>query len=291
MLFSLERILTTISIAYNRFLIDYCSLINLRIKHAKCELLQKKVHSLENVVSEKGVSTDPAKTEKDRGWPVPTSQNQLRQFVGLASYCRWFVQDFATISQPLHRLMGKRSQFVWTPDCQMAFHTLQSKLTSRPILAFPDFTSPFILDTNASVCGIGAVLSQNQEGHKQVVAYASRALSKLERNYGVTRRKLLNVITFVSFSSVCTFTICTDHNSLNWLNSFKEAEGQVASWLEKFAEFYFKIEHCPGLKCSNPDSLLRVLPAFTAQIASNHLQFSVSELSERQLQDNTIVQC
>uniref|UniRef100_A0A1X7V8M1 Reverse transcriptase/retrotransposon-derived protein RNase H-like domain-containing protein n=1 Tax=Amphimedon queenslandica TaxID=400682 RepID=A0A1X7V8M1_AMPQE len=173
------------------------------IKHAKCELLQKKVHSLGNVVSEKGVSTDPAKTEKDMGWPVRTSQNQLRQFVGLASYCRWFVQDFATISQPLHCLMGNGSQFVWTPDCRMAFNTLQSKLTSRPILAFPDFTLPFILDTDASDCGIGAVLSQNQEGHKQVVAYASRALSKSERNYGVTRKKLFNVITFVSFSSVC----------------------------------------------------------------------------------------
>ena len=212
--------------------------------------------------------------------------------MGLASYYRRFVQDFATISRPLHRLMEKGSKFVWTPECQLAFHTLQSKFTSPPILAFPDFTVPFILDTDASDCGIGAVLSQIQEGHERVVAYASRALSKSERNYSITRRELLAVITFVShfcqYLLGNTFTLRTDHNSLKWLNSFKEPEGQVARWLEKLAEFSFKIEHHPGRKHSNADSLSRVLPAFSAQFPSELLQFSASELRELQLQDNTI---
>ena len=185
--------------------------------------------------------------------------------------------------------MEKGSKFVWTPECQLAFHTLQSKLTSPPILAFPDFTVPFILDTDASDCGIGAVLSQIQEGHERVVAYASRALSKSERNYSVTRRELLAVITFVShfrqYLLGNTFTLRTDHK---WLNSFKEPEGQVARWLEKLAEFSFKIEHRPGRKHSNADSLSRVLPAFSAQFPSELLQLSVSELRELQLQDNTI---
>ena len=111
-------------------------------------------------------------------WPTPTSQCQLRQFLGLASYYCCFVKDFATLCQPLYRFTEKGSSFTWTDECQQAFDELRARLTSPPILAFPDFSKSFVLDTDASDSGIGAVLSQRQEnGEERVIAYASRTLS------------------------------------------------------------------------------------------------------------------
>ena len=132
-------------------------------------------------------------------------------------------------------------------------------LVSPPILVFPDFSKPFILDTDASDFGIGAVLSQvDDDGQERVVAYASRTLSKAERNYSVTSKELLAIVNFISqfqqYLLGCTFTLHTDHSSLTWFRNFKQPEGQLARWLEKLEEFSFTVQHRPGRKHNNADS-------------------------------------
>ena len=248
-------------------------------------------------MSEDGVSTDPAKIDKVTNWPTPTSQRQLQQFLGLASYYRRFVKDFATLCRPLHRLMEKGSPFTWTDECQQAFNQLRTKLTSPPILAFPNFSKPFILNTNASDSGIGAVLSQRQEnGEERVIAYASRTLSRAERNYSVTRRELLAVITFVlhfrQYLLGTTFELRTDHNSLKWLKTFKHPEGQLARWLQKLEEFSFTVQHRPGRKHGNADSLSRledILPVNATQLSDESLcGLTTAEMHDLQLKDETI---
>ena len=124
-------------------------------------------------------------------------------------------------------------------------------LVSSLVLVFPDFSKPFILDTDASDFSIGAFLSQvDDDGREGVVAYASRTLSKAERNYSVTSKELLAIVTFISnFQQYLlghTFTLRTDHSSLTWLRNFKQPEGQLARWLEKLEEFSFTVQHCPG---------------------------------------------
>ena len=131
------------------------------------------------------------------------------------------------------------------------------------MLTYPDYSKPFILDTDASDTGIGAVLSQtDSEGGERVVAYASRLLSKPERQYCVTRRELLAVVTFTRhfrpFLLGRPFVLRTDHGSLTWLRNFKEPEGQMARWLEHLQEFNFRIEHRQGRKHSNAGSLSRL---------------------------------
>ena len=153
--------------------------------------------------------------------------------------------------------------FKWTKDCQEAFEKLRQQLVSPPILAFPDYQKPFILDTDASNLGIGAVLSQIQDdGQEQVVAYGSRVLSKPERQYCVTRRELLAVVTFLQHFRPYLlgrhFTLRSDHGSLTWLRNFKEPEGQLARWLEKLQEYDFTIVHRPGQRHSNADALSRI---------------------------------
>jgi len=200
----------------------------LRLKLSKCVLCRESVSYLGHVVSRDGVATDPDKTSRVSSWPIPKSVQEVQQFLGLASYYRRFVHDFATIARPLQRLTEQGRAFSWSLQCDTAFATL---LTSAPILVYPDYSKPFMLDTDASQEGIGAVLSQEYDGQERVVAYASQTLSKAERKYSVTRKELLAVVTFVHhfcpYLLGRTFLLRTDHSSLAWLHNFKEPEGQM----------------------------------------------------------------
>ena len=102
---------------------------------------------------------------------LPFHQRELKQFLGLASYYRRFVRGFTKIASPLHRLSEKNKPWAWTDKCEQAFNLLKHHLVSAPILKLPIFSQNFILDVNASQNGLGAVLSQEVDGHEQVVAY------------------------------------------------------------------------------------------------------------------------
>ena len=132
----------------------------LKVKPSKCSLMQKSVCYLGHVVSEGGVATDPEKTKCVAEWPVPANIKELRQFLGLASYYRRFVKNFARIATPLYQLTEKRKEWSWTKESEEAFATLKQRLTTSPVLSFPRFNQEFILDTDASSFGLGAVLSQ-----------------------------------------------------------------------------------------------------------------------------------
>lgn len=110
---------------------------NLKLKPSKCNLFQKSVKFLGHVVSDKGVHTDPDKTEAVRIWPVPKTVKEVRSFLGLCSYYRRFVSGFANIARPLHKLCEKNSKFTWNEDCQKAFNSLKNSLMSSPLLAYP----------------------------------------------------------------------------------------------------------------------------------------------------------
>ena len=236
---------------------------NLKLQPFKCNLCRAKVNFLGHIVSSEGISSDTSKVEKVANWPIPTCQRDVQCFLGLANYYRRFVKDYANIARPLHRLTEKNAIFKWTEECQQSFDNLRERLISAPILAFPDCSKPFILDTDASNTGIGAVLSQKQEdGTERVIAYASRVLSKAERRYCVTRRELLAVVFFIDhfrhYLIGRSFTLRTDHGSLTWLWKFKNPEGQLARWLEKLQEYDFTIQHRQGRKHCNADAMSRI---------------------------------
>ena len=234
----------------------------LKLKPSKCTFGQKEVAFLGHIVSDKGVATDPAKVAAITNWPTPRNRKEVQQFLGLGNYYRRFIKDFATIAKPLHRLTETGREFLWTESCEEAFRKLQGKLASTPILAFPDFAQTFVLDTDASNEGIGAVLSQVEDGKEIVIAYASRVLTKAERAYCITRRELLAVVTFIQHFRAYLlgrhFVIRTDHGSLTWLRSFRNPEGQLARWLEQLQEYDFDIVHRPGRKHLNADALSRI---------------------------------
>lgn len=178
-------------------------------------------------------------------WPVPHNKKQLRSFLGFCSYYRRFVKDFSLLTKPLYRLTENQVNFSWGEECEKAFEHLKRVLISSPMLSFPIGKGEFILDTDASNVGIGAVLSQEQEGEERVLAYFSRVLNKTEKNYCVTRRELLAIVESVkSFHHYLygrKLKIRTDHVSLRWLMSFKNLEGQLARWLERLQQYEFEI--------------------------------------------------
>ncbi|KAJ8395185.1 hypothetical protein AAFF_G00036410 [Aldrovandia affinis] len=188
-------------------------------------------------------------------------KEQLESFVGLASYYRRFVRGFSCIAEPLFRLREKGADFTWAPECQQAFDLLKNALTEAPVLRPPDLSLPFVLDTDASNVGMGAVLSQVGPEGERAVAYFSHTFNKAERNYCVTRRELLAVVKAVRhfryYLCGLPFTIRTDHAALQWLMSFREPEGQVCRWLEKLADFNFTVEHRAGARHTNADALSR----------------------------------
>ena len=137
----------------------------LTLKPKKCCFLRKEVLYLGHVISGKDIAPDPAKTQKIHGYPVPTDLTKLRQFLGLASYYRRFIPGFAKVAHPLYQLMKKGVSFEWDSACQTAFNTLKNMLTTTPVLVYPQFGSDaqFILETDASSFGLGAVLAQKQK--------------------------------------------------------------------------------------------------------------------------------
>ncbi len=233
----------------------------LKLKPSKCNLFQTKVHYLGHVVSRDGIHTDPKKIEAIRDWPIPVTRTQVRSFLGTTGYYRRFVRDYAKVAKPLTRLTEKSVNFEWTGECQEAFDKLKTALISAPILAYPRDEGHYILDTDASNFAIGCVLSQVHDGEERVIAYGSKALSKEERNYCVTRRELLAVVYFLKkyrhYVGGRPVTVRTDHGSLRWLFNFKNPEQQLARWLEVCASFDLTLEHRPGRQHQNADGLSR----------------------------------
>jgi len=155
---------------------------------------RKEVSYLGHVISEDGVLPDRTKTKAIEEYPTPQNVKQLRNFLGLMSYYRRFVPNFSHIAAPLHKLLNKDAVYEWTVVHEQAFQTLKGKLITPPVLKYPDFNEPFILTTDASGEGLGAVLSQGEITRDLPVAFASRTLNRAERNYSTTRQEHLAIV-------------------------------------------------------------------------------------------------
>ena len=248
----------------------------LKAKVEKCAFFQQQVSYLGHVISSQGVSTDPKKVEAVANWQRPRHVSELRSFLGFASYYRRFVEGFAKLAKPLHQLVadlaGTKSrkgssqalEAAWTPQCEESFRALKAKLVSAPVLAYADFSRPFIVEVDASHGGLGAVLSQQTDSGVRPVAYASRGLRPTERNmsnYSSMKLEFLALkwaVTekFREYLLGHQFIVYTDNNPLSHLQSAKLGAAEHR-WAAALAAFDFEIKYRSGRSNRNADALSR----------------------------------
>jgi hypothetical protein len=236
---------------------------HLRLNAAKCFFGKEKLEFLGFIVSKEGTHADPRLTDKVQNFPAPTNAKQALSFLMLASYYRRFIQDFAKIAEPIRKLMKKNVPFKWDTAAQEAFRTLKTKLVQAPILARPDFNKEFILYTDASGAGLGAVLSQEgEDGQEHVIAYASKATNDQQRNYEATKLELLAVVWAVTlfnhYLAVKHFTLVTDHTALGWLKKKKDLSGIYARWVLILQGYDYTVRYKKGKTHTNADVLSRL---------------------------------
>ena len=256
---------------------------NLKIKPKKSFFFQSKVLFLGHILSKDGISPNPEKIQKVKDWPVPTNAKEVHSFLGLASYYRRFVPQFAKWANPLHDLIRpiatKKSRhrirlpplqpnlpmFQWTDLHQESFEKLKLALTSAPVLAYPDYSKPFLLETDASLKGLGAVLSQeDNDGHTRVISYVSRTLKPYEksmRNYSSAKLELLALKwsvckKFRDYLIGSKFTVLTDNNPLTYVCTSRLGMSQIR-WLSDLALFDFEIKYRVGKSNQVADALSR----------------------------------
>ena len=236
----------------------------LTVKGKKCQFGMPECAYLGHVIRSGTICPQSAKIEAVRNFEQPTTKTKVRSFLGLTGYYRKFIPDYATLAAPLTDLTRKTkpNQVVWTPECAAAFDQLKDSLCSSPVLKSPDWDKPFILQTDASNRGVGAVLSQpDADGSDRPVAYFSRKLLPREERYSTIEKECLAIKLGVQAFQVYligrTFTIQTDHRSLAWLDRMKDANARLTCWSLLLQSYTFNIKYRAGGKNGNADGLSR----------------------------------
>ena len=252
----------------------------LKLKPEKCCLLQKRVEYLGHIISEEGISASDKKIKAVRDWPTPKNRDDLRRFLGFAGYMRKFVKNYARIVEPLNELLkgeplrkrdrrkakaksGGVKPFVWEKSHENAFRLLIKALTEAPVLAFADYDKEFLVQTDASTSGLGAILYQEQDGHKRVIAYASRSVTHPESKYPAHKLEMLALKwavcdKFRDYLLGSKFVLETDNNPLTYLFTTARLDATGHRWVAELSMFDFKIIYRPGKTNVVADSLSRM---------------------------------
>jgi RNase H-like domain found in reverse transcriptase/Reverse transcriptase (RNA-dependent DNA polymerase) len=186
-------------------------------KLSKCAFGVTEIEYLGHVISSTGIATDPKKVEAMQNWPTPQNVRALRGFLGLVGYYRKFIKGYGVITKPLIELLKKKNVFHWSKEAAASFTALKTVLSTAPVLAMPNFTQPFVLETDASDQGMGVVLMQE----KRPIAYMSKALGTKNQALSTYEKELMALLAAVQkwrhYLQGKPFIIKTDHISLKHL--------------------------------------------------------------------------
>ncbi|XP_044757871.1 uncharacterized protein LOC123316026 [Coccinella septempunctata] len=230
----------------------------------KCQFCRPEMKYLGYVIDQQGLRVDPDKVRVMLELKPPTSVKEVRRIIGSFSWYRRFIQDFSTIMTPITALTKKNKKFEWNSECDIAFKKVKELLVRAPILSCPDYTKEFLIATDASGYGIGAVLYQPHDQGDKVICYLSRSLSKQERLYTTSEREMLAVVWAIQklrpYIEGVPFTVVTDHHCLKWLLNLKDPTGRLGRWSIKLQMYDFKVQHRSGREMALPDMLSRTMP-------------------------------
>ncbi|XP_037976041.2 uncharacterized protein K02A2.6 [Plutella xylostella] len=235
----------------------------LEINWKKTQLLQRKVEYLGHVIEDGTVKPSPSKTEAVRCFPEPKTVKQVHSFVGLTSYFRKYIENYAVIARPLTDLLKKEKEFYFGEEERHAFEVLKTKLCSEPVLKIYEVGLDTEMHTDASKYGYAAILMQKEkDGKLHPVHYMSRKTSETEqRNYTSYELEALAVVEgvrkFRKYLFGIHFKIVTDCAAFQKTLYKKEVSAKVARWVLFLQDFDYEVEHRAGAKMSHVDSLSR----------------------------------
>lgn len=240
---------------------------NLSINLNKSKFLLKKIEFLGFSVSNGIIQPSAAKTEIIKNFPQPKNKKELERFIGLSNYFRNLIENYATIILPLQKLKHS-SKFNWSEDCTNSFSTLKNKLSSSPIVHMPNPTRkyvmrPFVIQSDASHKGMGAVLLQRDENNNEfVIEYASKAFTKCELNYPTIKKEATALVwsikRFHHYLFGRNFLLESDHRPLQWLMSKKDTMGSLGRMALLLQQYDFEVKYIPGKNNVLADALSRV---------------------------------
>ncbi len=250
----------------------------LKLKPSKCQLVRKEVQYLGHLVSAEGIRTDPEKISKVKNWERPTNRMEVLRFwvsrvttggmlrvtlTWLLRYTRLTSGDPRKKKRGTQKSPGPDQPFLWTAECEEAFQSLKKELISAPVLGYPDYSQPFLLQTDASGMGLGAVSVQVHDGVERVIAYASRGLSPPETRYPAHKLEFLALkwaVTdkFHDHLYGRKFSVLTDNNPLKYVMTSSKLDATGQRWVSQLSTFDFDIQYRRGQDNSNADALSRM---------------------------------
>lgn len=237
-------------------------------KPSKCSFALKQLEYLGHIISKTRVATDPAKTLVMQNWPVPSSVADLRGFLGLTGYYRKFVKYYGLLAKPLIELLKKNLPFQWTSVTQQAFETLKQAMITTPVLSLPNFSKPFVIETDTCDTGIGDVFSQ--EGHP--IAYYSKALGTANQKLSIYEKEFMAIMMAVDrwrpYLLRGPFVIKTDHKFLCHLDTHVLDSEMQKKAMTKLIGLQYHFQYKKGVDNKSADALSRVGQFFACSSVS-----------------------
>lgn len=247
---------------------------NFKIQPDKSEFFKKQVEFLGFTVSSDGIKPSQSKIVALLEYPEPTNLKELRSFLGLSSYYRRFVIDYAKLARSLTKLLkredgqgqigknlSKKYKINFNKEQRETFLKLKKTLTSEDVLIYPDFSKEFNLTTDASDYAIGAVLSQGPIGKDRPITFISRTLNSAEENYAVNEKEMLAIIWSLqklrNYLYTARINIVTDHQPLTFALSHKNTNSKMKRWKSILEEYDYALIYKPGSTNVVADALSR----------------------------------
>ncbi|GBG59553.1 hypothetical protein CBR_g49813 [Chara braunii] len=229
------------------------------------------------VKTKAGIRPEDVKVASIRDWPRPQAVIEVRSFLGMCGYYRNFVKNYSTVASPLTDLTRLDTPWDWSDECEAVFKRLKHALMNHEVLMVPDPQKPFIVTTDASQYGIGAVLAQ-QDGKKlRPIEYMSKKMSSkklakstYEREHYALYKALVH---WRHFLLGRFFYLRTDHQTLKWIKTQPALSYALKHWIEVIDQYDFKLEYLKGEYNKVADALSRRADYLGALVS----EFGVSE--------------